>query len=114
MRTHNPVHEFPLSPRVMQTGDRATGKDWMTQAHTITVRPTNRRVTDSTGDIASRNADAPKRRPARPYRPTNHGQATRAGAVAAQRRREAAARTAETARRDRDARVAAILANLGR
>ena len=98
----------------MQTGNRATGKDWMTQAHVITVRPTRRRIGDSTGDIASRNADAPKRRPARPYRPADHGQATRAGAVAAQRRREAAARAAETVRRERDARAAAILANPGR
>ena len=114
MTTHNPVHEYPLSPRVMQTGNRATGKDWMTQAHVITVRPTHRRVTDSTGDLASRNADAPARRPPRPYRPVGHGQATRAGAVAAQRRREAAARVAATARRDRDARVAAILADLDR
>ena len=114
MTTHNPVHEYPLSPRVMQTGNRAAGKDWMTQAHVITVRPTSRRVTDSTGDLASRNADAPKRRPARPYRPANHGQATRAGAVAAHRRREAAARglAAETAARD--ARVAAILASMGK
>lgn len=114
MTTRNPVHEYPLSPRVMQTGNRALGKDWMTQAHVITTRPTNRRVTDSIGDLASRNADSTKRRPARPYRPADHGQATRAGAVAAHRRRESAARAAETARHDRDARVAAILADLGR
>ena len=114
MPTYNPVREYPLSARVMQTGNRATGRDWMNQSHTITTRPTHRHLTDSTGDLASRNADAPKRRPARPYRPADHGQATRAGAVAAYLRREWAARAAETARRDRDARVAAILANLGR